>query len=234
MSLVSVSDGKGQLLPYARHILDAVAFFPEDELNYIQIKELLALEFARIDPNKFDAFNPSTVTSAVMNYAANRSQQVHVCGLVVLAMLWLLSRGRQPSQNAACELVGRHAGMHNDHPFIFYDTRGAEFVEKGKSVPSDAATVRQIFTKYRRAAHVCAARISCAVYLEPIAPTAHAPVADACYLATVVKFQSFLANRSEAKNWDLRLVSHPPGLFEEAHPLFPPDDMLSDLFEGGS
>ncbi|MEM9755617.1 MAG: hypothetical protein AAF914_06470 [Pseudomonadota bacterium] len=234
MNLVSVSDAKGQLLPYARHILDALAFFPEDELSYLQIKELLALEFAWIDPAHPEAFNPSMVTSAVMNYAANRSQQVYVCGLVILAMRWLLSQGRQPSQNAACELVGRHAALQNDHPFIFYDARGAEFVEKGKSVPSDAATVRQIFTKYRRAAHICAARISCSAYLEPIAPTAHAPVADACYLATVVKFQSFLANRSEAKNWDLRLVSYPPGLFGEAHPLFPPDDMLSDLFEGGS
>lgn len=229
--LISVSDSSGELFPYARHYLDAMAFWPDDERSFYQVGTLLDMEYQarrlQGDDNRL-----SQVLSTQLNFAAKRSQQVWVAGLVALSIFGLHAQGQRVSQEAAYRLVSQHAGRVNRHPFVYFDSNNAAFIEKAVPLQSDHDSIRRIFTRYRCAAHICAARVVATQYLEPLAPFETARTADRCYLLTAIAFQHLFDRQLGFQEWGLRLLSMPPGLNDDAIVFLPTVAQMEDLFGG--
>ena len=229
MNLASVTGADGELLPYARHLLDAMAFFPDDERSRSYLRGILEHEHAAYALVGAEKYRPSKVALVLLNYSAKRSQQVWVCGLVALAVFGLKALGERASQEAAVKRVAEATGKSNKNPFVYFDAASGEFLEKGVSLQSDPASIRQIFKKYRSAAHICAARVTCAPYLEPLKPFEAARDADRYYRSTVIAFQHVFHEQMDLQNWGLRLVGMPPGLLDDAPPLYPTTGQTEEL-----
>ncbi len=229
MNLASVTGADGELLPYARHLLDTMAFFPDDERSRSFLREILEQEHAEYSSVGAETYKPSKVASVLMNYSANRSQQVWVCGLVALAVFGFHALGKRASQNAAVRHVAEATGKSNKESFVYFDAGSGEFFEKGVRLQSDPDSIRQVFKTYRSAAHICAARVTCAPYLEPLKPFEPAREADRYYLSTVIAFQHVFQKQMDLQSWGLRLVGMPPGLLEDAPPLYPTTGQMEEL-----
>jgi len=229
MTTYSLADDSGELLPFSRHLLDVLAFFPDDDLSHHALRYILKLEYEKWRTLGADQYQASHVTSVLMTDAANRSQQVWVSGLVALAMFAQHAQGKKPSQKTAVEQVCAYTAKQNKHDFVFFDSGRGEFSVKGVRMQSDPASVRKLFKKYRSAANVCAARVVRASYLEPLPPFQEARVADRCYLATVVAFQNIFEHQMGMRDWGIRLVAAPPGLQDDSAPLPPPAALMDDL-----
>lgn len=228
MNLISVTDEKGELCPSLRHKLDLLAFYPEEDLSWHHAWRMLDLEYEAWKQNGSERYVLSKLASTVLNSASKRSQQVWVAGLVALAYFGLHAEGQTASINKAVDLVAAQTENSLKTDFVFFDSRKNEFIHKDVRLQSDPASIRQIFHKYRVAAHVCAARIVCVEYMEPLMPFDPAPQADRSYLATVIAFQHVFHSQIEVP-WDLRLVGHPSGFSFADEALMPTIGMMREL-----
>ncbi|MFK7879008.1 hypothetical protein [Roseobacter sp.] len=211
--LIRLSDESGKILPYARQLLDALAFFPDDELSFKICRFAIEREYQEYLKRGPDVLKVSLATAVLINAAEKRAQQVHVAGLVALAIFGLKSLDRRPSQEAAVERVAKHNSMANKFPFERWDYKSGKHTKYDKAVQCDVASVRQIFTMYRSVAHICAARVSSTDYLQPLSLFEPSKQADESKLATVLAFQAFFqTNIVAAQNWNMRLIEFPASL----------------------
>lgn len=228
---ICISDVNGAPLPYANYLLEALVFFPMRDGSFEQARLLIADEYLRFKQVGSRAYRPSKLLQAVTNSARKRSQQVHVAGLVALAMFGLASVGKRASQDAACAMVSKLTSSNHKEPFVFLDPKKQTYFERYVSVPNDPDSIRQIFKEHRALAHVCAARIVANDYLKPLPMFEEAIVAHASLLRTVFAFQGFFVTHFAENDWELRLIDYPRALPTDFPHLEPLHDRMEMLMQ---
>ena len=215
-------DHHGQPLPYMRQLLDALAFYPDDEMSFQLCRQIIEAEHREYLRVGSTDYRTCRVTEVLINAAENRATRVHVAGLVALAMLGLKATNQRDSTEAAIRKVSELNYQANTFAFERFDNKAGELRQYLKKVQGHPDSIRKIFYEYRSVSHVCAARIVSTDYLEPMPIFEPAPEADASRLATVLAFQSFFQREVKASDeWGLRLLACPPGFFETAAVLEP-------------
>lgn len=226
--LYSVLNSRNEIDALSSAKLDMLAFFSDDDISWRLVWQVLEAEYAErlIVGDQKHQF--SQVTSTILNAAIKRSQQVWVAGLVALAQFAIWKRDGKTSQRKASEAVSNFSGFSPKETFAYFDVRSGRYYDKQVRVQSDPDSIRQVFRKYRNAAHICAARVCLASQDMTITPFAKVSKIDQSYLATTVFWQSFFKNEMSTE-WNLREVTRPRSLVVIDHAVFPPDALLSDL-----
>lgn len=232
MTLYSVTNSDGEIDAVSRSKLHALAFFPEDDISWYLAWHLLEAEHAFWVKSGAAAPTTSHFSKIVSNACVKRAQQVWVTGLVALGFFWLHAKGKRVSQNQAVEIAAAYAAAPSTRPFWFYN-QDNEIEERQLALPSDHASIRQIFKKYRNAAHICAARVSCSEYLDPLPAFEVATQADRSFIATTSFFQHVFHREMDVE-WGLRLIETPKGLSIGEEMLRPSDEVWVELLRNST
>ena len=206
------------------HRLLAACFFPEsirDQLQTLVIADIERAEFLRVGEENY---KPSDIMSSAAQMVEKRAAQLYVVGFVALAFIWLKVNGFSPSLNRASIIASCAANEFRGvtlRPGL--KPKGAD---QFKAVPSDPATIESIFRKYRSVAHICAARISTAGYLEHTHLWDETPEVTASIMQTCAAFQTALEDVTNTASWNIWDVKkHFPAALH-GWPVLTPDDEL--------
>lgn len=228
---IILSDDGHNVADNAFHRLLAVTFFPEsprDQEQALFIAKLEQDEFRRVGQ---EGYQPTEILTAISQLIEKRSAQLYCAGLVSLTFIWLKHHGYTPSLNrasiiascAACEF-----GQISWRPVL-----NPNSPDQFKPVTGDAATVERIFRKYRSVAHICAARVSAAGYLETTHLWDDAPEVTASLLQTSAAFQNALEAVTDVSGWNLWDVNkHFPAVLGGWPVLVPDNDLLYWISRG--
>lgn len=225
MRHVVLSDDGYTLASNAAHRLLAPCFFPESPRDQAQALYIAALEqdeFRRVGPEKY---RPSEIMLAASNLIENRAAQLYAVGFIAVCYVFLASTPYKPSLNRASTIASYSAGEFGK--IIWRAGLDPKGEEKKRSVTGDPASLESLFRRYRSAAHICAARVSSAGYLD------HAHIWDEsqhvteALVQTAVTFQDTLERVTDVSTWNIwDLKRHYPTSLSGSAVLFPDDDLL--------
>lgn len=188
-----MTDLEGNLKPIASRILDCIAFFKGEHDSIAQAVTLLENErdrWKRLGP---EAYKPTQLSAAVLNFLNAKSSAVDTTGLVGLALWGMSVSGEIPSLTRAQSGVAELLGQLNRFPYSYWDINAQSFIERLTYLPSSERAVRQAFDAHKHGVHICAARLTANEYLEPQKPFDYAPLATESYIITAAAFQQFFA-----------------------------------------
>jgi len=231
MRHVVLSEDGITLAENAQHRLLAVVYFPESPRDQEQ-----GLFIARMEQDAFlregqENYQPSEILQAASKMLANRAAQLYAVGLIALAYIWLSGMPYRPSLNRASIIVSYSAGEFNKITYrLGLDPTGQE---KAKSVTSDPATLERIFRKYRSVAHICAAYVSAASYLDNRHIWDDVPAVTEIQVQTAVSFQNALEKITDTSQWEIwELKKHYP-MSLSGTPMLHPDGALEYWLKSG-
>ncbi len=224
----SIGDENSHVARFSTLLMDSLAFIYEDTDGFEAIRAILLKEFERFDEHGLSV-KPMKVTMSLLNALNPRSQQVHVAGQVALTMFVLKKSGLHHSQEAAVEIVAKLNEQSFKQEFSHWDLGKRQLVTKDVQVRSDPSNVRKAFVLYRKAAHICAARIVASEYLSQEPQYEPAPLAASCYIFTALAFQEFFADELGRTDWNLRMISYDLVLHPDAEPLQVSKQLADDI-----
>lgn len=185
-------------------------------------------EFQRVGEANY---KPSEIMTATSQLVEKRETQLYSVGFVAVSYIWLHIKGFRPSLNRA-SILASHAIFEFDkvswRPGL--DPAGEK---KAKPVSGDPATIERTFRKYRSVAHICAARVSSAEYLDDSHIWDQTPDVVAAMIYTSAAFQAGLERATDVSQWNIwDIRRHFPSKLAEA-PLLVPDNNLLYWVERG-
>jgi hypothetical protein len=215
----------------ASHRLMAVAFFPESPKDQAQALFIGEVEREDFLKNAEGEYQPSEIMRAATKVVENQTAQHYSVGLVALSYIWLHRASLSPSLTRATTIAAR-AACEFDH-VSWRSGLAPDGDELRKSVTGDAKTVARIFRSFRSVAHIHAARISAATYLDHLHVWDQPPVVVGSLIQTCAAFQVELEQAVETRDWNLwDVTKHFPAVCSDM-PVLQPDDYLYDLIERG-
>lgn len=209
----------------AFHRLMAVGFFPESERDRTQ-----AFFIAKVEKDEFDRvseaeYQPSEIMRAVSDMIEKRAAQLYGVGLVALSYIWLKHTDYRPSLNRASIIASYSASEFGR--IIWRAGLDPKGKHKTKPVTGDAATLAQLFRRYRSVAHICAARVSAGGYLTDLHLWDQPPEVTGAIIQTSASFQLALEGATDTSGWNLWDVKrYFPAELGQAPVLKPDDDLL--------
>jgi hypothetical protein len=222
---IVLSEDGIHVAPNAFHRLLATCFFPEntrDQQQALLIAEIEKQEFLRVGAANYQ---PSEIVLAVSQMIERRTAQLYCAGFVGVSYVWLQMNGFRPSLNRA-SIIASHAILEFGK-VTWRPSLNPSAKERTKPVTGDAATVERIFRKYRSVAHICAARVSAASYLEETHVWDQVPDVVAAMIHTSRAFQVALEKATDTGPWNLWDVKkYFPAELAEAPLLAPDVDLL--------
>jgi hypothetical protein len=215
----------------ALHRLMAVCFFPEslrDQAQAIFIADMERAEFLRVTEAHY---LPSAISQAVIQMAEKQNAQFYIAGFVTLSLIWLGRASLSPSLRRAATVAGYAASEFNKI------TSRSGFAPRGKdrvqAVTGDPASVAKIFRRYRSVAHIMAARVSAASYLEPLHIWDQPPLVVASMIQTCAAIQVELEKFVDTRKWNLWDVTRCFPTECSDMPVLQPDHGIYGLIEQG-
>ena len=226
-----LSDEGYSVAPNAYHRVLAAYYFPESPRDQAQALFLASQEQAEFNRVGADAYQPSQIIQATSQMILKRTARYYSAGFVALAFLWLKANGLAPSLNRAAIMASCAA---NEFRGIRWrNSLDPEAQERETAVTSDPSTVERIFREYRSVAHICAASISAAAYLDPTHIWDQSPEVIASMIQTCAAFQVALESATDVSDWNLWDVKkHFPASLGD-WPVLVPDSDLEDWIRRG-
>lgn len=231
MRHIVLSDDGYNVAHNAYHRLMAACYFPESPRDQAQGLFLAAIEQAEFDKVGHEGYRPSQIMQAISQVILKRTARYYSVGFVALSFLWLKVDGQTPSLRKAAIMAACAA---NEFGKIrWWNSLDRLGQERETAVTGDPSTVESIFREYRSVAHICAANISAAAYLDPTHPWDQSPEVVASLLRTCAAFQDALEHATDVKEWNMWDVkSHFPAILRN-WPVLVPDTDLEEWVRRG-
>ena len=224
-----VSDRECHIRETARIELEALCYFPNDAESFEQALNLIAHELSRWKSIGPDDYRPTELARTVLTSLENRTGRVTLCGLVALAMCGLDNAGQSMSLERAARVVEAFTNSIGKMEFVHWDD--GSWRRSQKALIGDFQTIKRVFREYRSVAHICAARVTAADYLEERAPFEVNQIADTCFLSTVLYYQERLRKVSNFDDWNLwEIRCSAPIELRDVPPLTATEDLTMALF----
>lgn len=226
-----LSDDGYNVAPNAYHRLLAACYFPESPRDQAQALFLASIEQAEFDRVGRSAYQPSQIVQATSQMIAKRTARYYTVGFVALSFIWLKVNGLTPSLNRAAIMAASAA-----NEFRGINWRNAldpEGKERETAVTGDPSTVERIFREYRSVAHLCAASVSAASYLDVNHVWDQSPEVVASLIQTSAAFQVALEGATDVTDWNLWDVKRHFPVSLGDWPVLVPDDNLEQWVRHG-
>lgn len=228
MADICLSDRQRHVRTNACLELRINAAIPKDDGSLDQALAILALEKARWEARGTEIYEPSWLARTVLDALHRQIGRKTVAGLTALAMTCLDNAGKRMSLRSAAEVVAEYANSISGLQFIAW--KGGAYEESVKPLVGDEATIKKIFREYRSVAHICAAEIAAADYLDFGLPFETKPEADACFISTAIYYQLRLQKAENSAQWGLRKIRFsPPYSIEDYPPLIANEQLVQNL-----
>lgn len=224
MRHIVLSDDGFAVAPNAYHRLMAACYFPESPRDQAQALYIAALEQAEFNQVGRSAYKPSQITLITSQMIMKRTARYYSVGFVALSFLWLKANGLTPSLNRAAIMAS--CAAYEFGRITAWNSLDPAMVEIEKPVTGDPSTIESIFREYRSVAHICAANISAASYLDPVHFWDQSPEVTASLVQTCAAIQVALESAVDVTDWDLWDVKkHFPASLGGWPVLMPDDDL---------
>ena len=231
MRHIVLSDDGYNVVPDAYHRLLAACYFPESPRDQAQGLYMAALEQAEFDAVGPEAYRQSQIMQATSQMIRKRTARYFSVGFVAVSFVWLKINGRTPSLNRASIMAACAANEFNK--ITWWNAFDPFGEEKETAVTSDPSTVESIFREYRSVAHICAASVSAAAYLDNTHLWDQSPEVVASVIQTCASFQNALESATDTSTWNMWDVKkHFPAVLG-GWPVLVPDDDLFHWLERG-
>lgn len=231
MRHIILSDDGYHVAPNAYHRLLAACYFPESPRDQAQGLLLASLEQAEFNSVGPDAYKPTQIMEATSQMIRKRTAQYYSVGFVALSFIWLKINGQTPSLNRAAIMAASAANEFNK--ITWWNALDPFGELKQSAVTGDPSTVERIFREYRSVAHICAASVSSASYLDNTHLWDQSPEVVASLIQTCAAFQNALEDATDTNAWNIWDVKkHFPAILGGWPVLVPDDDLFSWLERG--
>jgi hypothetical protein len=225
MRHIILSDDGYNVSPEAYHRLLAACYFPESPRDQAQGLLLASLEKAEFDAVGPSAYRPTQIMQATSQMIRKRTARYYSVGFVALSFLWLKINGKTPSLNRAAIMAACAANEFNK--ITWWNALDPQGKTSQAAVTGDPSTVESIFREYRSVAHICAATVSAATYLDNAHLWDPSPEVVASMIKTCVAFQCALEDATDVSTWNLwDVTKHFPAVLGDWPVLVPDNDLL--------
>lgn len=222
---IILSDDGYHIAPNAYHRLLAACYFPESPRDQAQGLLLASLEQAEFDSVGASEYKPTQIMQATSQMIRRRTAQYYSVGFVALSFIWLKINGQTPSLNRAAIMAACAANEFNK--ITWWNALDPFGEVKQSAVTGDPSTVESIFREYRSVAHICAATVSAAAYLDNAHLWDPSPEVVASMIKTCVAFQCALEDATDVSTWNLwDATKHFPAVLGDWPVLVPDKDLI--------
>lgn len=225
---IRVSDSEHRIGPNAILELRLHAALPQDDGSLEQAIAILKLERSRWEKLGEEDYEPSWLARTVLTAMHRQVGRRTLAGYTALAMTCLDNAGKRMSLQKAAEIVSEYANSMPGLQFVVW--KNGAYEKSVKPLVSDEQTIKSIFREYRSVAHICAAEVAAADYLDFGLPFEPTPEADACFISTAVHYQLRLQKAENFDHWSLKPILFPlPFSVKDYPPLLATEHLVQGL-----
>lgn len=229
MRSIELTGPDGKLKDDAFCLMLAHCFFPESEADREQALCLARMETERLKAVGREAYEVSEIAKSAIRIVDRRQGHLTLVGYVAIAMCCLDNAGEPMTIQGAAKVVSELA--YELGTFEIEEFKDGKFVPRTMRANGDLADIKKLFRRYQSVAHICAARVTAAEYLEAIPFLERAPDAEACLIQTAAFFQMRLTKAKGYPDWDVwDLIRTRPVEIQEHPALMPSETHLHQLF----
>ncbi len=228
MGEIWLSDREHHVRPNASLELRINAALPQSDGSLDQALAIIELEKIRWETLGPDEYEPSWLAQTVMSALHRKIGRKTIAGLTALAMASLDNAGERMSLRMAAAVVSEFANSITGLQFVAW--KGKVLEEGIKPLVGDEATIEKIFREYRSVAHICAAEVASADYLDFAHPFEVRPEADACFISTALYYQHRMRKAENFDRWALKEIRFsPPYAPDHYPPLLATEQLIENL-----
>lgn len=226
----SLSHKKREIRPTARHELNVLMVYPEDEVSRVQAIGLAIQEYDRWQRCEGIGFEHSDLVIRLAESHKRGTGQRILAGLIALAQMCLNTAGFVASPNLAMQVVSEFAATADKLRLVSVYGRDRQH-EYLQTLSCDLADLRKAWSKYRAVSHVLATDLIADEHLWFEMGYEDALEANASYFNTLMAIQRSFASLPKFPEWNAWLITASPGFDPNEFPILDADALCGALFE---
>lgn len=200
--LIPLSNPDGSLRDDAYFRVMATSFFPKCPASVDQAVLLAKHEQQRFLDAGEGNHQPSRVSEILLTEVDGRASTLFLAGYMAIALWARKTTNQKTNQYSAVEIVQRLVPL-LDHNATFQRFAGNRLETVEERLPKSKRYLNDVFKEYVSVAHICAARVAAADFLELGSIFDPSPEAEKCVIQTAAFFQEELADVYAAEGWEI-------------------------------